>query len=153
MKTISSILALHSLFLHLAAAPVQHMIVAVAPNLPESIRREVAKTVGEALYQSEPGTRITLVQSDPLGSLADVKVPDGSLVLRQKLVSGSIARFNAAMRSATNKAGLWVLPRLLDEAGRNWMSPNDILVLIGPALHDDPRRPAFNPTSATGAGF
>ena len=147
MKTISAILALHALAIQLAAAPPQRLIVAVAPNLPEPVRREMAKTVGEALYRSQPGTRITLVQSDPLGSLADVQVPDGSLVLRQQLVGGSIARFNATMRSATNIAGLWVLPRLLDEAGRNWMAPNDILVLVGPALHDDPRRPGFNFTT------
>ena len=147
MKSIFCILSLAAASLTFAAAPPQHLIVAVAPDLPEPVRREVAKTVGEALIRSPAGTQITLVQADPPSSVADVRVPEGSLVLRQQLVGSSIARFNALMKAATNSAKLWVLPRLIDEAGRNWIGPNDVLVLVGPALHADPRRPNFNFTT------
>ena len=138
MNTILAILTACFL-LELSVAAGEHTIVAVAPNLPEAIRQELIKTVGNAMYKSPPGTRITTLQSDPLASIGDVLVPDGSLVLRQKLVAGSIARFKHAAQAATNASGLWVIPRLLDEVGRNWTALGDALVLVGPTLPCDPR--------------
>lgn len=125
----------------------RHLIVAYAPNLPETARTELANLVGTALYQSEPGTRITVVRTDPLATIADATVPEGAPVLRQRRAAPSVARLLRELSSATNSVGQFILPSVLDAVGRQWASQNDTVLLVGPALHLDARQPEFNFTT------
>lgn len=130
-----------------ASAAGRHIIVAYAPNLPDAVRQEIAGVAGTALYQSDSGTRITVVRTDPLATIADLTVPDGSPVLRQRRAAPSIARTVRELNATTNSLGQFLVPSILDAVGRQWASQNDTVILVGPALHTDARQPEFNFTT------
>jgi hypothetical protein len=145
MKRILTLLALNAC-LHAHGAG-RHLIVAYAPSLPESTRNELANLTGTALYQSEPGTRITVVRTDPLATIVEATVPEGAPVLRQRRAGPSIARLARELSVATNSTGQFLLPSVMDAIGRQWTSQNDTVLLVGPALHTDARQPEFNFTT------
>ena len=145
MKRILTMLALNAC-LHAHGAG-RHLIVAYAPSLPASTRDELVNLTGTALYQSEPGTRITVVRTDPLATIVDATVPEGAPVLRQKRAGASIARLTRELSAATNSTGQFLIPSVMDAIGRQWTSQNDTVLLVGPALHSDARQPEFNITT------
>ena len=128
-------------------AATRHLIVAYGPNLPEPARAELALHIGSSLYQSEPGTRVTVVRTDPLATIADATVPEGAPVLRQKRAASSIQRVAHEMAAATNSIAQFLVPSVMDAIGRQWAGQNDTVLLVGPSLHADARQPEFNFTT------
>lgn len=146
MKSISAILASVAFLPAVSAAPA-HLVLAVAPNLPDRLREPVAVAAGDLLFRSEPGTRVTVLTNGPIGVLTDVRVGDGSLKVRQERVRPQIARTLQGLRAATNAAADFIVPEQLDFVARQLAVSNAAVILVGPARHEDQQQPRFNFTT------
>lgn len=147
MKTFRFLIPLLTVGLQLAAATPRHLIIAVAPNLPDRLRDSVASATGELLYRSDPGTRVTVVTGDPFDTLTEMRVSDGSLTLRQQRARPWIVRSVRAIQSATNADAMFLVPDMLDAIARQLTPTNADIILAGPVLHRDPRQRNFNFTT------
>ena len=134
MKTLIACLIALLPAMALMAAPPNRLLVAFAPELSEQYRECAAHSVGELMYQAEPGTEISVVRADPLSTVVSMKVPDGSIALRQQRASAAIRTVMQGFRAATNGADSFSVPATLDAVARQFGSGNATLLLIGPSL-------------------
>ena len=127
----------------------RHLVVAFDSWLPPEIREEAGRRTSLLLYESEPGTRVTVLDGSRLFTIADVVVPPGTLKLRQASSIIPIAATMNAFRSATNTTGLFNPPVLLDHVGRQLKSDGEeeVVLLLGPALTRHPHEPMQDLTS------
>lgn len=144
MKILSTLITLFAASLHLSAAPPRHLIIGVAPGLPERFRNSVAMAAGELMYRGEPGTRVTVVTAEPFEVLADVRVGEGALILRQERAGLEIGRTVLGIQGATNFTAGFSVPNLLDLVARQLGATNAEVILVGPALFCDPTQPSFD---------
>ena len=123
-----------------------HLVVAFAPPVPDQYRQELATGVGNLLFKSEPGTRITLLDAVQMSTVIDVTVPSGPLRVRQQKLTSEIVRVVRTLRGATNVGSPFNAPRLLDHVGLQLRSPGSplSLLLIAPSRYRNPKEPAFD---------
>lgn len=134
------------LSLALNSAEPSHVVVAFVSPLADQYRQELGTGIGNLLFQSEPGTRITLVDAAQLETVVDVTVPPGNIRLRQQKLAPEIIRAVRTLRAATNAAAPFNAPRLLDHIGmqiRTSGRPLNLLI-IGPSRYRNPKEPAFD---------
>ena len=127
----------------------RHLVVAFDSWLPPEVREEAGRRTSLLLYESEPGTRVTVLDGSRLSTVADVLVPAGTLKLRQASSIVPIAATMNAFRIATNTTGLFNPPVLLDHVGRQLKSDGEevVVLLLGPALTRNSHEPMQDLTS------
>ncbi len=126
----------------------QHIVIGHSGYLPPEAREDCARRLATFLLQRPPGSRVTLLDGFRLQTEADARIPEGSLRLRQERLLPDIARMIKAIRSATNSAAFFNVPRLLDYVAREVRSNGERIsvVLIGPSLYRNPQEPSFDMT-------
>ena len=132
-------------------APTRHVVVAVAPNLPESVRRDAALRVSGLFQSLPPGTPITLLDAGRLVTVVRQQAPVGSRNLRQQRAAAGITAAVRLCLGASNHLGVFNPPALLDHIARQIHTPgaDTDVWLLGPCLYANPAEPAFAMSGGT----
>jgi len=125
-----------------------HVIIGHSGYLPPQVREDSARRLATLLLERPPGARVTLLDGSRLQTEADVRIPEGSLRLRQERLLPDIARMVKAIRGATNTGVPFNVPRLLDFVVREVRTNGESIsiLLLGPSLYRNPQEPTFDMT-------
>lgn len=127
----------------------RHFVVVVPPLLPAQVRDDAARLSARLLYESVPGTRVTVFDAARMNTVADIVVPPGTLKLRQAAAMPQITNVAAVVRGASDSSRFFDVPNILDYVGRQLRGDGEelMVVLMGPAIYRNPKEPAYDMSS------
>jgi hypothetical protein len=132
------------LTLHTMAA--RHVVVVVPPSLPTAVREDAARLSARMLYESEPGTRVTVFDSSRMATVSDVVVPAGTQKFRFNVAAPQLTNVTALIRGASDNSRTFDTPAILDYVGRQLRAEGQEMsvVLMGPAIYRNPKEPRYD---------
>jgi hypothetical protein len=128
----------------------RHVVVVVPPTLPPAVREDAARLSARLLYESEPGTRVTVFDSSRMATISDVIVPAGTQKLRFNVAIPQLTSVTAMIRGAADNSRAFDAPAILDYVGRQLRAGGREMsvVLMGPAIYRNPKEPRYDMSAA-----
>lgn len=141
-------LLLPLLSLHAMAA--RHVVVVVPPSLPPAVREDAARLSARMLYESEPGTRVTVFDSSRMATVSDLVVPAGTIKFRMAVAVPQLTNATALIRGASDASRAFDAPAILDYVGRQLRAEGEevSVVMMGPAIYRNLKEPRFDMSAA-----
>lgn len=133
----------------LQAEAARHLVVVVPPNLPPPVREDAARLSAKLLYESDPGTRVTVFDSARMVTLVDLVVPPGTLKFRMAVATPQVTAVTGLVRGASDGTRNFDAPAIFDYVGRQLRGDGEELsvVLMGPAIYRNPKEPLYDMSS------
>lgn len=135
---------------NLQAMAARHVVVVVPPSLPPTVRDDAARLAARMLYESDPGTRVTVFDAARMATVSDVVVPSGSAKSRMAVALPQITNVTALVHGASDTARAFDVPTILDYVGRQLRAEGEetSVVIMGPAIYRNPKEPRYDMTSS-----
>jgi hypothetical protein len=142
------LLCLAAICLGMAEPPTpRHLVIAVGPHVPASLRADIGGRIRDALCKGAPGTRVTVLDAAAIQTVAAVTISGSPVHLQEQRNERAIRAALHTVRSATNEARGFNVPLVLDHISRQIRPQNGSILLVGPSMYRNEKSPAFNLTT------